>query len=297
MRKLSPDWIITTAQGYWGSLAASELGVPWSSFHLYPQLFERSFQGAHRSWQSRFAPRLSGWLATQERDRGLRTTDRPVLDWSVHAMNTVTAHDAAIIDFAEMGVKTLGFPYLDDVFRSGINRTQAIEFAATSEVPVIVVALGSFIGLVDNEFWQLIRETAAACGYRFLLVGSSLDLDNNGRNDHVLVSPHIPLSSVLPYTKLLIHHGGIGSTYAALHFGVPALVRPYAFDQSYNCNLVTRLGTGLELPRADQDWSKAITAALESRDLSSKASSVAESLTPPDKAAAAIAHQLVSTGT
>ena len=42
IKRIEPDIVITTALGYWGALAAVELGIPWSSFHLNPQLFERS---------------------------------------------------------------------------------------------------------------------------------------------------------------------------------------------------------------------------------------------------------------
>ncbi|HEV3438799.1 MAG TPA: glycosyltransferase [Gemmata sp.] len=56
-----------------------------------------------------------------------------------------------------------------------------------------------------------------------------------------------PFRQLLPLCGALVHHGGVGTTAAALASGCPQLVLPLAWDQPYNAARVTRLGVGLSL--------------------------------------------------
>lgn len=60
----------------------------------------------------------------------------------------------------------------------------------------------------------------------------------------VLWQPYVPLSSLLPHTAALIHHGGIGTTAEALRAGVPQLIVPFGWDQYDNGARVAALGVG-----------------------------------------------------
>src|SRR5271157_3445645 len=80
IRRIAPTIVITTALGYWGALAAAELDIPWSSFHLYPQLFERSNSPRRSSRRSPFARPLAQWLVDQESRLHTAPTSIPVLD-------------------------------------------------------------------------------------------------------------------------------------------------------------------------------------------------------------------------
>jgi UDP:flavonoid glycosyltransferase YjiC (YdhE family) len=54
----------------------------------------------------------------------------------------------------------------------------------------------------------------------------------------------VPLSKFLPAADVLVHHGGIGTTFGAIVAGVPSVVLPQAFDQSFNARLVSASGVG-----------------------------------------------------
>jgi UDP:flavonoid glycosyltransferase YjiC (YdhE family) len=60
--------------------------------------------------------------------------------------------------------------------------------------------------------------------------------------------PFAPLGALLPRCAAIVHHGGIGTTAAALAAGVPQLVLPFAYDQFDNAAQVRRLGVGEWLP-------------------------------------------------
>ncbi|HEY7117214.1 MAG TPA: glycosyltransferase [Tepidisphaeraceae bacterium] len=56
-----------------------------------------------------------------------------------------------------------------------------------------------------------------------------------------------PFRKLLPLCGAVVHHGGIGTTAAALSAGVPQLILPLAWDQPDNAARVRRLGVGLSL--------------------------------------------------
>lgn len=57
---------------------------------------------------------------------------------------------------------------------------------------------------------------------------------------------YLPLAAVLPTCRLIIHHGGSGTTAAPLHFGVPQLVLPAFADNPLAAKRVSDRGVGLE---------------------------------------------------
>lgn len=63
-----------------------------------------------------------------------------------------------------------------------------------------------------------------------------------------------PLSEILPRCAALVHHGGIGTTAAALAGGVPQVVMPLSHDQPDNAARVVRNGWGARL------WPRQFTA-------------------------------------
>ena len=56
---------------------------------------------------------------------------------------------------------------------------------------------------------------------------------------------YVPLSAVLPTCRLIVHHGGSGTTAAPLHFGVPQLVLPSFADNPLSAGRVSDRGVGL----------------------------------------------------
>lgn len=55
-------------------------------------------------------------------------------------------------------------------------------------------------------------------------------------------------AKLFPQCAVVVHHGGIGTTAAALAAGAPQLILPFAYDQEDNATRVKRLGAG--------DWLK-----------------------------------------
>jgi UDP:flavonoid glycosyltransferase YjiC (YdhE family) len=56
-----------------------------------------------------------------------------------------------------------------------------------------------------------------------------------------------PFRQLLPLCGAVVHHGGIGTTAAALSTGIPQLILPMAWDQPDNAERARRLGVGARL--------------------------------------------------
>lgn len=63
----------------------------------------------------------------------------------------------------------------------------------------------------------------------------------------LLLCPFVPLGAVLPEARLLVHHGGVGTTARALEASVPQVIIPQRFDQPDNGARCVALGVGAVL--------------------------------------------------
>ncbi|SMC70881.1 glycosyltransferase [Lentzea albidocapillata] len=68
-------------------------------------------------------------------------------------------------------------------------------------------------------------------------------------NVHVL--PWVPQADLLAHADLVVHHGGAGTTVAAMTRGLPQLVLPQGADQFRNAEIVTNTGLGSQLAGED----------------------------------------------
>lgn len=70
------------------------------------------------------------------------------------------------------------------------------------------------------------------------------------RDEDVYVADAVPHDWLYPRVRAVVHHGGAGTTGAALRAGVPSQVVPFMMDQPYWAHLVADLGVGrAPLPR------------------------------------------------
>lgn len=60
---------------------------------------------------------------------------------------------------------------------------------------------------------------------------------------------YVPFQRLLPQAAAVVHHGGIGTTAAALAAGIPQVIVPLAFDQFDNAERCERLGIARKVSR------------------------------------------------
>jgi UDP:flavonoid glycosyltransferase YjiC (YdhE family) len=112
--------------------------------------------------------------------------------------------------------------------------------------PPIAFTLGTGMTHAAGFF----RNAVAACeafGARGLLLSRYPDVIPAGLPSGVRHCAFAPFRQLLPLCGALVHHGGVGTTAAALEAGCPQLILPLAWDQPDNAARVAELGAGLVL--------------------------------------------------
>ncbi|UEP30911.1 MULTISPECIES: glycosyltransferase [unclassified Burkholderia] len=134
-----------------------------------------------------------------------------------------------------------GFPLFNDVATP--DDDPALDaFLAAGEPPVVFTA-GST--LVDHAAYaRAVADAMRATGARGILL-SPHDAAPDG--DRLLVRRFVPMRTLLPRCRALVHHGGIGTAALAFEAGIPQVVTPFAHDQFDNAQRVATSGAGVRL--------------------------------------------------
>jgi rhamnosyltransferase subunit B len=120
-----------------------------------------------------------------------------------------------------------------------------------SGTPPIAFTLGTGMAHAAGFF----RAAALACAtlrVRGLLLTKYPELIPGRLPPAVEHCTFAPFRQLLPLCRAVVHHGGVGTTAAALEAGCPQLVLPLAWDQPDNAARVARLGVGICLGARQQ---------------------------------------------
>ena len=154
-------------------------------------------------------------------------------------------------------LRLVGFGQFDGVKNELPNELRQFCEGGT---PPVVFTLGT--GMMHaSEFF---RDAVAACqsfGARGLLLTKYPDVIPRGLPPTIRHCQFAPFRALLPLSGAIVHHGGIGTTAAALEAGCPQLVMPLAWDQPDNGARIKKLGVGTVLGsgrRSSQDIARAL---------------------------------------
>jgi len=237
-----PDAVVTSGFATAARLAALEAKVPQVEVSIYPQHVRLGASNV------RFARRFRR-VAEQVAGRELSTADGARVVWG--APPDVLLHDPVLLGSEpSVGARPVGFPYWDTIPGTAGDEGAVRAFVSAGG-PVVFVTLGSFIGVATSEVWLDAARVVAALGVRAVFVGARGRWADEHLGDcrDILCSGFVPLSEHLPGAAAIVHHGGIGTTFGAIHAGVPAVVLAQAFDQPFNSRLVAAAGVGVASSR------------------------------------------------
>jgi sterol 3beta-glucosyltransferase len=126
----------------------------------------------------------------------------------------------------------------------------------------VCVGFGSMSSEKPEEISTLVLEAAKAAGVRLVLLSGWAGLEPGALSKDVLALSSIPHSWLYPRCRAVVHHGGAGTTAAAVRAGIPAVVVPFHGDQPFWASRVHHLGLGpTPFPRT-KPTAKRLTAAL-----------------------------------
>lgn len=126
-----------------------------------------------------------------------------------------------------------------------------------SDQPLALITLGTiFTG--DLGFFSWAAQAAAKAGLIPIVVIGWNPIEPEKKQELIRALPKgsrllnwAPFDHVLPRSKLMIHHGGMGTTHYAVVHGVPQIVVPHAADQRIQGRRVAQAKIGLHLTAHD----------------------------------------------
>jgi UDP:flavonoid glycosyltransferase YjiC (YdhE family) len=154
--------------------------------------------------------------------------------------------------------------------------------------PPVLVTLGSALSTSTTARLVQLGELLDRRGIRALFL--------TGRDPHTLdsfahrpgVAEFAPLASVLPRCRAIIHHGGYGTSAAALIAGVPSIVTPFMPDQQWYGRRIEAVGAGVVVTprRLRRELDVAVEHVVEQERLRADAARIADRLRALDGVAA-----------
>jgi MGT family glycosyltransferase len=126
-----------------------------------------------------------------------------------------------------------------------------------AEAPLALITLGSvFTG--DLGFFSWAAQAVARLNLIPIVVIGWNPVPPEQKRDLIAALPKatrllnwVDFNHVLPRTRLIIHHGGMGTTHAAVIHGLPQIVVPHAADQRGQARRVAQAKIGLNLTAHD----------------------------------------------
>ncbi len=123
--------------------------------------------------------------------------------------------------------------------------------------PLALITLGSvFTG--DLGFFSWAAQAVARLGLVPIVVLGWNPITLQAKSELIAALPGntrllnwVDFNHVLPRTRLIIHHGGMGTTHAAVVHGLPQIVVPHAADQRGQARRVAQAKIGLNLTAHD----------------------------------------------
>lgn len=158
--------------------------------------------------------------------------------------------------------------------------------------PPVYVGFGSMAGRDPEGLGKLALEALERAGRRGLLARGEGGLAPEALPDSVKLVDHAPHVHLLPRVAAVVHHGGAGTTAAALRAGRPTVICPFLVDQPFWGARVAEIGAGPE-PIAKkkltaEKLAAAIRRALEDESIRRRAREIGEGIRSEDGVARAV---------
>ncbi|MCC7117132.1 MAG: glycosyltransferase family 1 protein [Anaerolineales bacterium] len=109
--------------------------------------------------------------------------------------------------------------------------------------PPICISFGSMVNKDAKRIDEIVREALKQTNNRGIVLSGWGGVKHESTNDLMYVES-APHDWLLPKCKLIIHHGGAGTTSAGLRAGIPTIVIPFTGDQPFWGNQIYKMGVG-----------------------------------------------------
>lgn len=144
--------------------------------------------------------------------------------------------------------------------------------------PPVAIGFGSMSNRKPEEVTRLLVAAVERAGARAVLLSGWQGMRTADLPDSILMLKSAPHDWLFPRMAATVHHGGAGTTAAALRAGVPSLVVPFFGDQPFWGRRVAELGVGpAAIPRKKltaENLAAAITQMLSDSEMNRRAAAL-----------------------
>ena len=150
--------------------------------------------------------------------------------------------------------------------------------------PPICISFGSMVHKNAEKVDGIIRESLKRTNNRGIILsgwGSSI----RESTSDLLYLESVPHDWLLPKCKMLIHHGGAGTTSSTLRAGIPQIVVPFMADQPFWGSRVHAVGVATKPIRVNQLSMEKMVSAIaeaESKDILERAQVIGQAIRSED---------------
>jgi sterol 3beta-glucosyltransferase len=109
--------------------------------------------------------------------------------------------------------------------------------------PPICISFGSMVNRDAKRIDQIVNDALKRTNNRGVILSGWSEIDHQVLED-VIYLKAIPHDWLLPHCKMIVHHGGAGTTSAGLRAGIPNVVVPFTADQPFWGRRVYAIGAG-----------------------------------------------------
>lgn len=188
------------------------------------------------------------------------------------------------------GIHVTGFWFLDQQsqWQPPAELTQFLEAGP----PPVYVGFGSMSDRDPEQVSRIVLEALRQTRQRGILLSGWAGLQMADLSDQVLLLDNVPHDWLFPHMAAVVHHGGMGTTAAALRSGAPQVIVPFSSDQPFWGFQMNRLGAApAPLPRnqltADR-LASAIQQAVQKAEIKAKARTLGQQIRNEDGVAQAV---------
>jgi len=108
--------------------------------------------------------------------------------------------------------------------------------------PPIYVGFGSMVGSNPEQTLETVLQAVKSAGVRAIFASGWGGMQHAALPDSVFPVESVPHEWLFPQVAAAVHHGGAGTTAAALRAGIPSVVVPYFYDQFFWGQRLQQLG-------------------------------------------------------
>lgn len=194
------------------------------------------------------------------------------------------------VDWDESSVVT-GYWFLDAP-RTWQPEPSLVKFLSDGPPPVYI-GFGSMSMFGDASKSELVLEALELARQRAVLAGVEGGINMNIASNSILHINAVPHDWLFPQMAAVVHHGGAGTTGAALRAGKPQVICPFVGDQTFWGNRVAALGVGPSpIPKSRltaESLAQAIRRAITDEEMRARAASLGNTIRTEDGVGNAVA--------